>query len=122
MKLHDQFVQDVAALCVAVVVEGVVYYGGVADTHYHVFAALGKSVPDSQLGFVDCEGTFYSRTEAALWLKATWPSLWRLLEDKERLESVDYAVAAGLPKKGLTLECGAAPPWATCVPVRSVPL
>ena len=119
---HDQFVSDVRALCVAVVVGDTVYYSGVADTHYHLQAALGQPVADEHCGFVDSEGTYYSRTEAAVWLRATWSSLWRLLEDKERLESVDYSVAAGLPKKGLTLECGPAPQWATCVPVRSFTL
>ena len=122
MTLHDQVVSDLEALCVAVLHEGTVYYGGVADTHYHLFAALDTRVTDDCCGFVCSKGTYYPRTEAALWVKSAWPSLWRLLDNRDVLESVDYAVAAGLPRKGLTLECGEAPVWATCVPVRSFKL
>lgn len=116
--VHDSFVHDVDALCSAVLHDGVVYYGSVVDTHYHVMAAVGARVPDSCCGFVDCDGTYYSRVEAAQWFRSTWPALWRLLDNRDVLESVDYAMAAMLPRRGLTLEAGPVPDWAANVPVR----
>lgn len=120
---HDRFVRDVQALRAAVLVDGTVYVGSVVDTHPHVLKALGFRPTSFVAGFVDPDDYFYGRTEAALWVKAVWYDLWKLLEDKTSLESIDYSLAAGLPKKGLSLPgVGAAPTWATCVEVKTTTL